>query len=391
MNPVLLGPISMLACVNWMLVQGVGVAFLCYSCAGVPADRRCTGHGVSSRWHRLLRSLGLVVEPTLLGSISLLSRVLSESRYKVWAWCLRAVLVSSAGGHATPSGMGELLMGRLAGSWDATLLGVVDGRRGCCDRALLRLRGRAWCLYFAEVVRMLRIRRVPSCCLYFTVRFVPPRICFAPSGVSSGSIRRFDFPSCFCSSGGQFVGWDHCSTYVAAHERLFGRLGWQALCSSIELLALDPLQLLPESGMCLGDMIRFLCCIPRKRNSKAMLSRFRFAPCLGCEVNPVAASVLQACLTGCRGPRNVAVLSDAECDAGGGVATPSISPNVQSVTERPTCLSRGLGSPGLRAGDAVAKECYLVDPASSHMLVSKIKPCMCKYELIQTVKLRMAH
>lgn len=35
--------------------------------------------------------------------------------------------------------------------------------------------------------------------------------------------------------------------------------------------------------------------------------------------------------------------------------------------------------------------CYLVDPASSHMLVSKIKPCMCKYERIQTVKLRMAH
>jgi len=25
------------------------------------------------------------------------------------------------------------------------------------------------------------------------------------------------------------------------------------------------------------------------------------------------------------------------------------------------------------------------------MLVSKIKPCMSKYELIQTVKLRMAH
>ena len=42
-------------------------------------------------------------------------------------------------------------------------------------------------------------------------------------------------------------------------------------------------------------------------------------------------------------------------------------------------------------GANVAKECYLVDPASSHMLVSKIKPCMCKYELIQTVKLRMAH
>lgn len=44
-----------------------------------------------------------------------------------------------------------------------------------------------------------------------------------------------------------------------------------------------------------------------------------------------------------------------------------------------------------RAARDVEKDCYLVDPASSHMLVSKIKPCMCKYEQIQTVKLRMAH
>ena len=34
---------------------------------------------------------------------------------------------------------------------------------------------------------------------------------------------------------------------------------------------------------------------------------------------------------------------------------------------------------------------YLVDPASSHMLVSKIKPCMSKYKQVYTVKLRMAH
>ena len=39
----------------------------------------------------------------------------------------------------------------------------------------------------------------------------------------------------------------------------------------------------------------------------------------------------------------------------------------------------------------IALGSYLVDPASSHMLVSKIKPCMCKYELTQNVKLRMAH
>lgn len=49
-----------------------------------------------------------------------------------------------------------------------------------------------------------------------------------------------------------------------------------------------------------------------------------------------------------------------------------------------------LGWPG-SCDAGVAEECYLVDPASSHMLVSKIKPCMCKYEQIQTVKLRMAH
>ena len=72
------------------------------------------------------------------------------------------------------------------------------------------------------------------------------------------------------------------------------------------------------------------------------------------------------------------------------------SPNRAFVPrkERQPCLSRSLiHSVGFVdcAGTGVEKECYLVDPASSHMLVSKIKPCMCKYELIQTVKLRMAH
>ena len=37
------------------------------------------------------------------------------------------------------------------------------------------------------------------------------------------------------------------------------------------------------------------------------------------------------------------------------------------------------------------QDSYLVDPASSHMLVSKIKPCMCEYKQNYTVKLRMAH
>lgn len=45
---------------------------------------------------------------------------------------------------------------------------------------------------------------------------------------------------------------------------------------------------------------------------------------------------------------------------------------------------------GFRA-TARMESSYLVDPASSHMLVSKIKPCMSKYKQICTVKLRMAH
>jgi hypothetical protein len=46
---------------------------------------------------------------------------------------------------------------------------------------------------------------------------------------------------------------------------------------------------------------------------------------------------------------------------------------------------------GLSAVLAGCVNSYLVDPASSHMLVSKIKPCMSKYKQICTVKLRMAH
>ena len=46
---------------------------------------------------------------------------------------------------------------------------------------------------------------------------------------------------------------------------------------------------------------------------------------------------------------------------------------------------------GQHSLESVRTNSYLVDPASSHMLVSKIKPCMSKYKQICTVKLRMAH
>ncbi len=54
-------------------------------------------------------------------------------------------------------------------------------------------------------------------------------------------------------------------------------------------------------------------------------------------------------------------------------------------------VGEGLGSAARGRSPSGPKDSYLVDPASSHMLVSKIKPCMCKYKLFCTVKLRMAH
>src|ERR1700733_8784223 len=56
------------------------------------------------------------------------------------------------------------------------------------------------------------------------------------------------------------------------------------------------------------------------------------------------------------------------------------------------CETGGLGLTVSRGGIRRGRsDSYLVDPASSHMLVSKIKPCMSKYKQICTVKLRMAH
>ena len=57
-------------------------------------------------------------------------------------------------------------------------------------------------------------------------------------------------------------------------------------------------------------------------------------------------------------------------------------PKACSTLSRTAFLSRSGAGP---------TNSYLVDPASSHMLVSKIKPCMSKYKQLYTVKLRTAH
>ncbi len=56
------------------------------------------------------------------------------------------------------------------------------------------------------------------------------------------------------------------------------------------------------------------------------------------------------------------------------------------------CTKGGRSISGLwRSSPCVENGRYLVDPASNHMLVSKIKPCMSKYKQLYTVKLRTAH
>ena len=81
---------------------------------------------------------------------------------------------------------------------------------------------------------------------------------------------------------------------------------------------------------------------------------------------------------------------DAEDPVGTGVVGPLLVPKNERSALRAGDGRARFGPRAMRSRPVV-EECYLVDPASSHMLVSKIKPCMCKYELIQTVKLRMAH
>ena len=62
-----------------------------------------------------------------------------------------------------------------------------------------------------------------------------------------------------------------------------------------------------------------------------------------------------------------------------------------SEIPRPTyCRNSSVGTRPLLPGGS-REDRYLVDPASSHMLVSKIKPCMSKYKHVCTVKLQMAH
>ena len=88
------------------------------------------------------------------------------------------------------------------------------------------------------------------------------------------------------------------------------------------------------------------------------------------------------------GPCAIAVQEDSE-----GAGKQAVSLRNASQQELPavaSCTARVAGRThrlGMLSGAAEVEvddrdESYLVDPASSHMLVSKIKPCMSKYKLL---------
>lgn len=152
-----------------------------------------------------------------------------------------------------------------------------------------------------------------------------------------------------------------------------------------------------QHRLVLGASRWFLCWIPIDRDSRARCLPAPFDnPLVGLSEDPLAVLAFhdgRRTHAGSSGRRGCAVLLDAVHSVNARGSSPRRSFQI-SVRLNDVRARVGIG-PLVRVKSrttrGVAKECYLVDPASSHMLVSKIKPCMCKYELIQTVKLRMAH
>ena len=110
--------------------------------------------------------------------------------------------------------------------------------------------------------------------------------------------------------------------------------------------------------------------------------RFRVVPCRGGQregrdVEDVSASFphLSRRRAGLRSRRTVRSLAQRSVDR------PTPLPVSVLSTTREGGRAGGAISAARRAGrtSRLVPGGYLVDPASSHMLVSKIKPCMCKY------------
>ena len=166
-------------------------------------------------------------------------------------------------------------------------------------------------------------------------------------------------------------------------------------CSSSDVLTLKPSQSWGKRNLGLPE-VGFLCCIP---NARALSSSIdRPSPlALGARGEPRGRPRVPRrprSVEGRRGARAAVGILGCGRRGGHGASIGSYLPRTMLPANDGRARLGPVPAPPGRPGSCdagVGEECYLVDPASSHMLVSKIKPCMCKYEQIQTVKLRMAH
>nr|TKR97781.1 hypothetical protein D5086_0000209810 [Populus alba] len=138
-----------------------------------------------------------------------------------------------------------------------------------------------------------------------------------------------------------------------------------------------PITLSPRPRVPCGEA-GFLCCVPTSVEFECEAVPLRRAPPRGRGANLAAAPVFQSSGIPPNWPtrdRSCFRMRNAMPARGPPPLRPSRSSRSCSIrtTSSPISAPRLIG-----VGDrVVAKECYLVDPASSHMLVSKIKPCMC--------------
>ena len=175
-------------------------------------------------------------------------------------------------------------------------------------------------------------------------------------------------------------------------------MAWQALCSRIKLSGMLPISVVSSVAWM---QFESLCCIP---TSKALVPLVDLLPVDASHKastrprsHPHIPRVPHGLCFADVDHVSVLMASHAENHVGLGPLAPFA--NVPSERHRSaphdrcahSCPSLPSGKPRPPGGAGIDNECYLVDPASSHMLVSKIKPCMCKYELIQTMKLHMAN
>ncbi|KAK4412158.1 hypothetical protein Salat_2962000 [Sesamum alatum] len=153
-------------------------------------------------------------------------------------------------------------------------------------------------------------------------------------------------------------------------------------CSGSDDIPCKPLQLSAQVPSCLGRSRFPVLNTYREGILLSRTSRFRLAlrlsgPWRGVDLEAPAVSHVPCALERARVVGPLRGCSISRCGIHGGYEAPGLYlPRNKRSTLRANDAVTVLGSS--HAGDGVGEECYLVDPASSHMLVSKIKPCMYK-------------